>query len=177
MALVSPLTPTAIAAAGMLPPALVLCGAVWADCRTRRIPNPWCVGGSLAALFTQALLPQGLHPLHPTQAGTPGVGSGLLALAAMLLITAVAWRARWFGAGDAKLLSALAAYGAPSAVLPVLLLTAVCGGVMALLWWLARVRSPLPYSLAIAAAQMVWAGSMAAQVPVLPPALLFTGNS
>lgn len=152
-------SPEAIAMLAMLPMGAVLLCAVAADCRSRRIPNELIAWGLLSAALTQGLLPEGAHPLHADPAGTPGLLSGLLALVLMLALAGGLWRLHMFGAGDAKLLSALAAHGPPAQVMPLLLLTSLLGGVLALAWWAARRTDRMPYSVAIAAAATLMGGS------------------
>lgn len=148
--------------------------ACWTDLRTRRIPNGLVVSGAAAALGLQAMLPagQGLFAVHG--AGAIGVPAALAALALLGLAGVLLWRARLFGAGDAKLLAAVGPYVGPDSALPLLLATFACGGVLALLALVLRnarrlhtplqatpaalgnglpnrPRTRLPYALAIAA--------------------------
>ena len=144
--------------------------AVWVatacatDLYRRRIPNGIVVAGLLGGLCLQGLTPSGGGLFAAQQFGGLGLASALLAGAMMLPATFVLWRLRFFGAGDAKLLTAASVWFAPTDVLPLMLVTLVAGGVQAIATlWLAyegRVAmrmdaaSParLPYSLAIACA-------------------------
>lgn len=134
--------------------ALVISAAVW-DVRERRIPNPLVVLGGISAVTQQALLPLGQHPASGLHAGTPGLLSGVMAALLMLMAAGTLWRLGVWGAGDAKWLTVLAAHASPGLVLPLLVLTALCGGVLALIWWGARLPNPMPYALAIAAGQFL----------------------
>lgn len=149
--------------------ALLLCLAVacaW-DWRQRRIPNALVLATAATGLALQTLLPAGQGLFAATSPGAVGTGPALLALVALLLPGLLLWRLRFFGAGDAKLLAAVGPFVGPAGVLPVLLFTLVCGGVLALLaralpllalsaprlasGALASGALRLPYALAIAA--------------------------
>lgn len=127
--------------------------AVRSDLRQRRIPNRLVAWGGLSALSQQALLPWGQHPAAVLHPGTPGLMAGATAAVVMLLVAAALWRLGVWGAGDAKWLTVLAAHSGPDLVLPLLLLTALSGGVLAGVWALARWPGPLPYAVAITAGQ------------------------
>jgi prepilin peptidase CpaA len=131
--------------------AALLGAACWTDLRTRRIPNALVVSGAAAGLGLQAMLPagQGLFAAHA--AGAIGAPAALAALALLGLAGLLLWRARLFGAGDAKLLAAVGVYVGPAGALPLLLGTLVSGGALALLALMRRSATRLPYALAIAA--------------------------
>jgi prepilin peptidase CpaA len=147
---------------------------VW-DWRQRRIPN-WLV---LAALGTgvalQVLLPAGQGLFSVAAPGGLGLVAALRAVGLMFVAGLVLWRLGLFGAGDAKLLMAVAVFAGPQGVLPLLVLTLGCGGVLALATIAARGRlipsaehgsmneSPgrIPYSLAIASGSVIH-GALAA---------------
>lgn len=134
--------------------ALVLTAAGW-DLLQRRIPNRLVALGGLSAASQQALLPLGQHPAASLQPGTPGLLAGAAAAVLMLLVAAALWRLGVWGAGDAKWLTVLAAHAGPDLVLPLLLLTALSGGALAVVWSWARKPNPMPYALAIAAGQVL----------------------
>jgi len=133
---------------------LVLTAAGW-DLLQRRIPNRLVALGGLSAASQQALLPLGQHPAASLQPGTPGLLAGAAAAVLMLLLAAALWRLGVWGAGDAKWLTVLAAHAGPDLVLPLLLLTALSGGALAVVWSWARKPNPMPYALAIAAGQVL----------------------
>ena len=140
--------------AGSLIPLLALLVAAAAiDCRQRRIPNGLIALGLGSAALCQLLLPAGIHPLSPQEAGTPGLFSGLAAGGLVLVIGFALWRLRVFGAGDAKWLAVTAAHAGPALVASQLLLTALAGGLLALVWAAAGRRDPMPYAVAIALGQ------------------------
>jgi prepilin peptidase CpaA len=91
------------------------------DLRTRRIPNRLTFGATIAALL-----------FHATTSGTSGlaasVGGWLLGAALFFPVFAL----RGMGAGDVKLLAAVGAWLGPVPVVLVALITAIAGGVMAL---------------------------------------------
>ena len=107
--------------------------AVYWDIRWRRIPNWLILIGWGAALAWQLLAPSGKHFLHPSMPGAQGLIAAMGATGLMLLMTFVCWNRGFFGAGDAKLLSVLAAFSGPLLALPLLILTLLSGGLCALL--------------------------------------------
>ena len=84
----------------------------------------------------------------------------------MLLIRSEAagslWRLGFWGAGDAKWLTVLAAHAGPAEVGSLLLYTALAGGLLALAWKAARRTDRMPYALAIAAGEVALIASLAA---------------
>lgn len=151
---------------------ILLVACCWRDWHERRIPNAWVVAGLLVGLALQTSLPAGAGLFDAADPGAIGPWRALGAVALMLAPCLVLWRLRFFGAGDAKLLAALAAYGGPSGVLPLLLATLVAGGLLALwaiAWrrWLVLIPSfarvsaghehiRLPYSLAVSGGGLAW---------------------
>ena len=131
----------------------LLLAAAFVDWKERRIPNQLVTVGALHAMVMQGLLPLGIHPAASMQAGTPGVLSGLLAGALMLLAAGTVWRLGLWGAGDAKWLTVTAAHAGPALVPLQLLSTAVAAALLALAWKAARKSGPMPYAVAIAAGQ------------------------
>lgn len=110
--------------------------AGWHDVSGYRIPN-WSVLG-IAGLFALQLLVQpallallGWHVLLALVVF--GAGFGL-------------FLGGWLGAGDGKLLAALALWAGPGGILPLLLVTSFAGGALSLAIWLAASR-PLPVRL------------------------------
>ena len=92
------------------------------DLRTRRIPNALTFGAAAVALA-----------FHAATGGLPGlgmsVGGWLLGVALFLPMFAL----RGMGAGDVKLLAAVGAWLGPDQVIQVALITAIAGGVLALI--------------------------------------------
>lgn len=141
---------------------VVLASAAFSDVRSRRIPN-WTVI-ALIALF--AVLAVAL--------GGRGVISALAAAGATLAATLALYALRWIGAGDSKLLTAVALF-AGLGYLPLLLLaTALTGGLIAVVSFVSRPTRALtmvtlrgkgdwgrgvPYGVAIAVggALVIWA--------------------
>lgn len=109
------------------------------DLRARRIPNALSVAAGLAGVLLHTLLPEGSGLFAATQRGGLGAAQAALGLLVALAAGLLLWRARLFGAGDAKLLAAVGAYTGVAGVLPVVIWTLVIGGVLALLWALAAV--------------------------------------
>lgn len=151
----------AAAAAGLM------IAAAASDIARFRIPN--ALVAALVLLFALAAL-AGLVP-HPHS--HVAVGTTLLAAGFVL------FAAGWFGAGDGKFLAACGLFAGPAGVVPLLTVTALAGGVMAVVavaWRLvpagsgltrpaaATLRSQrLPYGVAIAA------GGIAALLPAFMP--------
>lgn len=127
--------------------------AAWQDAWARRIPNAAC--GTIAALAPGMWLLSGLPgpwwAVALLVVGVFGVGSGLFAVGAL-------------GGGDVKLATAIALWAGTAHGLEYLLVTAVAGGVLAIVY-IVRANVPLavpglqtdgfangvPYGVAIAA--------------------------
>jgi len=148
--------------------AALLGRAAWSDVARRRIPN-WVVG-SIALLWVPYAL-----CLDPTAAvAAAGIS------AAMLLAGVAVWQAGWLGAGDAKLLAALGLWAGADSLLPMLLVIALCGGMIAGLLLLERSWRPIAAAFAvwldavtgwragIGGAWLAWADSAATSAPSVP---------
>ena len=105
------------------PTVLVLAVATFTDLRNRRIPN-WLVLPFLLAGIVVSTWLQGWHGLGQSFAGL-GLGT---------LIYGVLFWMGGMGAGDVKLCAAIGAWIGPSQLTIALVLTAMAGGVMALIW-------------------------------------------
>jgi prepilin peptidase CpaA len=99
----------------------MLGAAVITDLRERRIPNKVTVSGLCAGLVIGAFL-EGGFPLDALG------GAGLA-----LIVAFTVHIFGGFGAGDAKLLTAVGAFVGPGGLLPVVIYGAVVGGVFALI--------------------------------------------
>ena len=133
----------------MLPPAAMLAGllgaAVWHDVRTRRIPNRLVLGGAVAGLAFQALLPAGAG-LFTTPFGALGLLDGLAGLGLGLALLLPMYMLGAMGAGDVKLMAMCGAFLGPRDVLGAALLTLMAGGALALAVALASGRLSLVLS-------------------------------
>ena len=136
----------------------LLAWAAISDIRTYRIPNviPVC----LVALYPLHLLASAVMP--------DWIGGLLVALAVFAAGFGL-FAAGLLGGGDVKLLGAVALWAGPSQLLSFLVLTALAGGVLGLMFWLPRMAQgwlasvtawitppskghpPVPYGVAIAA--------------------------
>jgi prepilin peptidase CpaA len=106
--------------------------AVVTDVRTRTIPNL-----APAVIIT-------LWMLHlPLQGGWGEAPADLAGAATVLALGFASWRCGLLGGGDVKLLSALALWAGGPMFVPFLLLTALAGAVLALVWLGARSFHPL----------------------------------
>jgi prepilin peptidase CpaA len=99
---------------------LVIAAALF-DLRTRRIPNWLCAAGLLAGFACQ------IAELHWEGAREATLGA---ALALLVYIPLFALRA--VGGGDVKLMAAVGSLAGPKAWLAIFLITAIAGGVIAL---------------------------------------------
>lgn len=95
--------------------------SVYSDLKTRRIPNKVTVSGLLAGLILGAFL-EGGFPLEALS------GAGLAFLMAFFIFALGG-----FGAGDAKLVTAVGAFVGPGGLFSVLLYGALAGGLLALI--------------------------------------------
>lgn len=108
----------------ILPPSLfvlLVLAAALSDLLWRKIPN-WTVVALVVLYFI--LVVMGLAPTNPW--------SGLAAAAISLTVTYVLYYFRVFGAGDAKLFSAVALFAGLSHLLPFALVTTFLGGALAI---------------------------------------------
>lgn len=94
--------------------------AAWSDIRTRRIPNALTFTGFAVALALRAL------------GGLDEITAGLLGALLAFGLSVPLFMARGLGAGDVKLLTACGAFLGPGRLLKALLVTALAGGLMAL---------------------------------------------
>lgn len=107
--------------------ALVVCvmAAAWSDVQIRKIPNRLTVPGLILALALRAL--------WSVQTGsTAPLLSGLAAFAVAFLVAFPLFAVRGLGGGDVKMLAMVGAFVGLEHIVPVLLLSAVAGGVMGL---------------------------------------------
>ena len=151
--------------------AIVLFVACAYDLRQRRIPNAIVLATFVAGIVLQTFSPSGDGLFGAASPGGLGAGRALLAAGLMLVPAMLLWRCGLFGAGDAKLLAALSTFAGPAGVVPLLLATLCCGGLLALASsaWQLRLAPMipasatlsglrLPYALAIAAGALLLAG-------------------
>jgi len=113
------LTPTGIFSLAALVLSTVAAG--W-DIATRRIPNPLTVAAMAAGLVGHLVVNQG--------SGLLWSASGLLIGAALTLLSALYGG---LGGGDVKLMAALGALCGPRATFEIVLVSAIAGGLLALL--------------------------------------------
>lgn len=120
----------------LLLPALLclLLPAIHSDLSTRRIPDWLSLTGGVAGLA-----------LATMQHGSGGLLLAFLALVIAFAVGFLFWLCGWLGAGDVKLLAAVGALCGPALLPDVLLLTALSGGVLAVLvmLWQGRTRATL----------------------------------
>ena len=110
--------------------ALVLCAAVY-DVRYRRIPNWLSVTGVLAGLALNAFLDR----------GRPGMFvSAMLGLTIAFAVYFILYALRAMGAGDVKLMAAVGAIVGWPDWFGIFIVTAILGGIMAMILVAARGR-------------------------------------
>ena len=105
---------------------LVVLAAIY-DWRYRRIPNWLTIGGLIAGLVLQATLGAGWV-------------EAVTAIGLALAIYVPLWLLRAVGAGDVKLMAAIGAFPGPREWLAIFLITAVLGGIVALIVVLCKRR-------------------------------------
>ena len=95
--------------------------AAWSDIRTRRIPNALTFTGFVVALALRAL------------GGFDEITAGLLGALLAFGLSLPLFLVRGLGAGDVKLLTACGAFLGPRRLLSAVLITAIVGGLMAMI--------------------------------------------
>ena len=98
----------------------LLATAAGADLRTRRIPNALTIGGASVGLLLSLL------------AGGGAIGVSLAGAGLAMLLSLPLWALGSLGGGDAKLLIAVGTFLGAGQLLVAAVLTAIAGGVMAL---------------------------------------------
>lgn len=105
---------------------MAIVGGIW-DLRTRRIPNYLTFGGALLGFI-----------YFFATAGWIGLGHSVEGWLVGFLLFIPFFLLRGLGGGDVKMLAALGAWFGPAGMLVVAFYTAVAGGVIALIFVLAR---------------------------------------
>jgi prepilin peptidase CpaA len=106
---------------------LVLLGlAAWQDLSRRRVPNAIVV--AVMVLWTA----------HALSSGPAGAVEAVGVATAVLAVGFAAWRLGCVGGGDVKLTAALGLWAGAQHVLPMLLVIAVAGGVLAMIFLVLR---------------------------------------
>jgi prepilin peptidase CpaA len=138
----------------------LLIAAAASDWRSLMIPNRYCL--ALVALFPSYVIAQGGDVAW---VGHVLYGGGAFAAGFLL------FSLRICGGGDVKLFAAVALWAGPMLFLPMMIYTALCGGLMAVVLWVhhrlrrssvpanfnyaadsaAFSKQPMPYAVAIAA--------------------------
>lgn len=111
--------------------AIILGAAIYHDVTTRRIPNKLILLGTAAAFMLHALLPGGVG-LFTEPSGGRGILFAAAGFALPLLLLLPLYALRSIGAGDVKLVAVVGAFVGPAGAVGVILLTMVCGGLLAL---------------------------------------------
>lgn len=110
---------------------LLLARAVWIDIHSQRIPNIIVLYGTVLGLLVNAVLPEGdgFVSVLPGALGlTKALEGWILGLALMLPL----YMLRAMGAGDVKLVAMVGSILGPNAMICIVLLTFVIGGVLSL---------------------------------------------
>lgn len=119
---------TAQLIADVLLAGFVFTAGMW-DAESRRIPNWLTLGGLAAALAFQAL-----------NAGTSGLLRGLSGAGLAFSIYLLLWLLRAVGGGDVKLMAAVGAFAGPLRWVYVFAVSAILGGIIALVLLIATRR-------------------------------------
>ena len=115
----------------------LLAAASIMDLLERRIPNLLPAGIALLWLAQVTLVERDLSQ-WPAAVAALGIFPGAFVL----------WRVGWLGGGDVKLVGALALWVGPGKLVPLLLLSGLLGGALAMLWLhLLKVSAFLPSAL------------------------------
>lgn len=111
----------------------MLCGAMWKDAVSRRIPNSLVLAGGFVALFL-SVMPYGT-----------GVMSALLGGMIGLLLFGLLYIFRVLGAGDVKLMAAMGVFVGDFGIWMLSLHILMAGGLLAIFWaiWTERWRQVL----------------------------------
>lgn len=119
----------------LLAMSFMLCGAMWKDAVSRRIPNALVLAGILVAFFL-SVTPHGL-----------GFQSALLGGVIGLLLFSLLYILRMLGAGDVKLMAALGAFVGDLNIWMLSLHILMAGGLLAIFWaiWTDRWRQVLSH--------------------------------
>jgi prepilin peptidase CpaA len=139
------------------PTLIVLSVATFTDLRSRRIPN-WLVGPFLVLGIVASAW---LHGWHGLGQSFSGLGLGLLLYGFLFWMGGM-------GAGDVKLAAAIGAWIGPNQLFIALIVTAMAGGIMILVWALVRghlkdmfkgagdhLKRKMPYAPAIAVGTLI----------------------
>ena len=111
------------------------------DIVARTVPNPLVLAIAYAGLLAQGAV---LAESAALTDGLISVGWALLASVLVFVAAALAWRRGWMGGGDVKLLGACALL-LPAFLVPTLLVaTSLAGGVLSLIYLVARRRLARP---------------------------------
>jgi prepilin peptidase CpaA len=139
------------------PTLIVLSVATFTDLRSRRIPN-WLVGPFLVLGIVASAWLHGWH----------GLGQSFCGLGLGLLLYGFLFWMGGMGAGDVKLAAAIGAWIGPNQLFIALIVTAMAGGIMVLVWALVRghlkdmfkgagdhLKRKMPYAPAIAVGTLI----------------------
>lgn len=106
---------------------LLVVAAAFLDLRSRRIPNWLTLTGVVVGLS-----------INSYQARWTGLKSGLLGMLIALLVYGLLFALRAMGGGDVKLMAAVGAFTGPEAWLIIFIITAIVGGLIAVITLLTR---------------------------------------
>jgi prepilin peptidase CpaA len=114
----------------------LLCGLLFIaalnDAKSHRIPNKLVFSGAAMGLLLNSLLPEGFGFLSALP-GAIGFLSALTGLGIGLAFLLPLYMLRTLGAGDVKLMAMIGAFVGPNAVLNIILITFLVGGLLALI--------------------------------------------
>lgn len=112
--------------------ALAMSIALWHDIRSRRIPNLLILAGTISAMLLHTFMPSGAG-LFQIPAGGNGLGFSSAGFALGLMLLMPFYVLHTMGAGDVKLMAMVGAFLGPAGVTGAVLLSMLCGGVLAMI--------------------------------------------
>jgi prepilin peptidase CpaA len=125
------LTPTLIAYGVNTVLCALIISAAWSDVKSRRIPNQIVFIGALTGLLFNFLLPPG-NGFISSLPGAIGLTDAFSGLGLGLIILMPLYVLRGMGAGDVKLVAMIGAFLGPQAIIKVVLLTFMVGGIFSI---------------------------------------------
>ena len=122
----------ALASIGPVALGILLACAAWQDCASLRIPNRLTGLGLGLGLALNVVLPPGAGLIGPAP-GALGLGAALAGVGVGLAVMLPLYMIGAMGAGDAKLMAMVGAFGGPVALLPIIVIVFLCGALLAIL--------------------------------------------
>lgn len=126
------ITPQTVAMSVIALLSALLLLASWQDAKSHRIPNKLVFSGAALGLMLNSFLPEGFG-FTSQLPGAIGFFSALAGLGIGLGILLPFYMLRTLGAGDVKLMAMVGAFVGPDAVISIILVTFLIGGLLAII--------------------------------------------